>query len=211
MTEFAITDAMLTYHGPRGPRRWEGWQRNFLEGLFVLYDDRAAMAVLRRAAGLTLAQALTLRGFPALFYGVLTVRPSEDIRPLWEKEKAMKAEQAAFITAVLFATYRRPGELHPPIAEEGDMGTHLAESVAGKDSEDAAYKRMARRMSILLATHFDQLADYLRQALGLLRASQDRGTIPIQWSQLFYDIQMWDEEDHPVQRRWAVHFWKERS
>ncbi len=81
------------------------------------------------------------------------------------------------------------------------MGDHFAR-LRRPDVDDIAIER---RFNVLLAAHPDDLGVHLRQAVSLLRSKE----VPINWLQLFWDIQRWN---HPVERarvrrRWARAFW----
>lgn len=178
------------------PHPLKAWQTAFIHNLMGLYQDRAAMATLRRGAGLPIEYAVALPDLSRYFYGVLAV-PADGI--------SRREEEAALAVATLFALYVSPGDPLPPIATEGDMGVHLRH-LAGPDVNSATYQRVERRLSTLLATHPDDLADRLRQVIGLLR-SREGGPVPIYWAQLFWDFVHWGDQKHPVQQRWAKQFW----
>ena len=59
------------------------------------------------------------------------------------------------------------------------------------------------RFSALLKAHRDDLPILLKQILSILRGED----IPINWDQLFLDLQYWNTENHIVQRRWANSYW----
>ncbi len=124
--------------------------------------------------------------------------PGEDanlmryIVPYLPAEAQPWVDRPYYLVAPLFA-------LHPEAGGTGDMGEHFAMIRQGKPSEDA----VERRFTALLSTHEDDLAYHLRQAVSLCKANH----IPIQWHQLFRDIQGWGHPNRWVQRNWAKSFW----
>ncbi|MDQ3062209.1 MAG: type I-E CRISPR-associated protein Cse2/CasB [Acidobacteriota bacterium] len=104
-------------------------------------------------------------------------------------------ENAVFIVAALFAYY--------PDAKTnaGNLGASLRQL---KDDSDSIEKRFVA----LLNAEADELPDYLRQIIGLLKSKE----IPVNWQQLFKDVQYWETTDETskresVQKRWARSFW----
>lgn len=100
------------------------------------------------------------------------------------------AEDAAFLIAALFA-------LHPLAGGQGTLG--------------AAFKRIGaesgsieQRFVALLNCHRDDLPDYLRQAISLLRSKD----VPVDWRRVLQDVLGWDHESRYVQRAWARDFWR---
>jgi CRISPR system Cascade subunit CasB len=105
-------------------------------------------------------------------------------------------ERACYLIAPLFA-------LHPQPSGTGNFGDHMRRcDPEGKNSE-----ALERRFTALLSAHPDDLPDYLRQAISFLKSKE----IPVNWNQLFWDLQNWDERrDDPkysVQKKWAGSFW----
>lgn len=100
-----------------------------------------------------------------------------------------------YLVASLFA-------LHPQTTITENMGAHMART-RSEGGEDA----LERRFTALLSAHQDDLPDYLRQAVSFLKSKD----VPVNWNQLFWDLQNWDEKrDDPkysVQKRWAGSFW----
>ncbi len=105
-------------------------------------------------------------------------------------------EAAYYIIAALFA-------LHPLSTEQGNMGDHMAAARDG-NNEDA----LERRFTALLSAHPDDLPDYLRQVVSYLKSRE----IPVNWGQLFRDLQFWSHPEYgdQVRKRWATSFWRYR-
>lgn len=102
-------------------------------------------------------------------------------------------ENAYFLIASLFA-------LHPSFTDTGNFGDHFHQ-ICKKSPEHA--DAVERRFKALLASHPDDLPDYLRQAVSFLKSKDE----PINWSQLFKDVLDWGSPIHKVQRNWADSFW----
>lgn len=151
----------------------------FIEHLEGLREDRGALAALRRGLGQPPGTA------PAMFPYVERYLPAE-VKP-WQ-------EHAYYLIAALFAYHPEPGG-------HGNVGHHFAD-VRRKNpgGDDTA---LERRFTALLAAHRDDLPFYLRQAVSFLKSKE----VPINWSQLFRDIQRWGYESRSVQKRWARAFW----
>ncbi len=113
------------------------------------------------------------------------------VEPFLPEKRSKHQEAAYYLIASLFG-------LHPKSGGTGNLGTHLAQtrSEAGDDA-------LERRFTALLSAHPDDLPDYVRQAISFLRSKE----IPVNWNQLFWDLQNWDEADRRVQKRWANAFW----
>ncbi|HID33062.1 MAG TPA: type I-E CRISPR-associated protein Cse2/CasB, partial [Anaerolineae bacterium] len=111
----------------------------FIAYLYALAqrEDRQALAHLRRGLGKKPGAA------PEMFPYIVPWLPS----PLYPQE-----EKAYYAIASLFA-------LHPAIVANGNMGDHMAATVE-PGREDA----VERRFVALLASHPDDLPDFLRQA-----------------------------------------------
>jgi CRISPR system Cascade subunit CasB len=114
----------------------------------------------------------------------------------WLGNKRSTAREAAFyLVASLFA-------LHPKSTNIGNMGSHMA-AIRAEGGEDA----LDRRFTALLAAHPDDLPNALRQAISYLKSKE----VPVNWNQLFWDLQNWDEKRddprHSVQKKWASAFW----
>lgn len=103
-------------------------------------------------------------------------------------------EAAYYLVASLFA-------LHPKSSFQGNLGDHLA-ATRDQNNSDA----LERRFTSLLTAHPDDLPDYLRQIVSYLKSKE----VPVNWDQLFRDLQSWDHPDwrENVQRHWARTFWR---
>jgi CRISPR system Cascade subunit CasB len=153
----------------------------FIASLQELADkqERGALAALRRGLGQTPGAA------PEMF---------RYVEPYLPQKRSSAKEAAYYLVAALFA-------LHPNSTNKGNMGAHMrACDPEGKNSD-----ALERRFTALLAAHPDDLPDYLRQTISFLR-SRDK-EIPVNWNQLLWDLQDWDDEDRHVQKRWASAFW----
>jgi CRISPR type I-E-associated protein CasB/Cse2 len=139
--------------------------------------DRGALAALRRGLGQPPGTA------PEMYRYVVPYLPAHPDRIL---------ETACYLVAALFA-------LHPASTPTGDIGSHLASTLKPDEESDA----LERRFTILLASHFDDLPGYLRQAVSYLKSKD----IPVNWDQLLRDLRAWDHESRYVQKRWAASFW----
>jgi CRISPR system Cascade subunit CasB len=107
-------------------------------------------------------------------------------------------EEAYYLIAPLFA-------LHPKKGGQGNMGGHFA---ALREPGREPPPSVERRFMLLLAAHPDDLADYLRQAVSLLKSKD----VAIDWQRLFKDVMTWKSRDErrriEVQKRWARRFWR---
>lgn len=149
-------------------------------------ENRGALAALRRGLGQPPGTVA------AMYPYVVPWLPAE--APPWQ-------ETPYYLVAALFA-------LHPAPGGVGNLGDSYRraegeQAVAGDERASAN----ERRFTALLAAHPDDLADRLRQAVGYL-ASKD---IPINWDQLFADLQRWGEPSHRVQQAWARAYWGRRA
>ncbi len=141
-------------------------------------DNRGALAALRRGLGKAPGTA------PEMYRYVIPYLPENPPK---------RQEQAYYLVAALFA-------LHPESTEHGNLGTHLAKARA-EGNEDA----LERRFTALLSAHPDDLPDYLRQTISLLKSKE----ISVNWDQLFSDLQWWSHPEYGdhVRKRWATAFW----
>jgi CRISPR system Cascade subunit CasB len=158
----------------------------FIKHLEELRDDRnsrGALAALRRGLGQPPGTV------PAMFPYVERYLP-EDVNS--------RQEMAYYLVAALFA-------YHPDPGGHGNVGHHFAD-VRRKNpgSDDTA---LERRFTALLAAHRDDLTFYLRQTVSFLKSKE----VPVNWNQLFRDIQHWGYESRSVQKRWARAFWGRES
>lgn len=148
--------------------------------------DRGECAILRRNAGLTIAES---RGALGLFYRLL---PSGI---------GTGREEIFFLVATLYPLNER--------RMSGDFGQTIRtlKQKTGRDSLD-------RRMAILLDSQFDlvggrtpgggELAFRLRQAVKLAAGHE----IGIDWPLLLRDLTWWTDPDRRVQKRWARSYFR---
>jgi len=113
------------------------------------------------------------------------------VEPFLPQKRSAGQETAYYLVASLFG-------LHPKSTGEGNLGAHMiaARSEGGEEA-------LERRFTSLLASHADDLPNYLRQAISFLKSKE----IPVNWNQLFWDLQHWDDENRRVQKEWAKAFW----
>lgn len=148
----------------------------YLEGL---REDRAALAALRRGLGRPPGYA------PEMFPYVV---------PFLSERAGGWQEETYYVVASLFG-------LHPEPSTTGDLGDHFAKLRSVSPSIEA----VERRFTALLAAHPEDLAFYLRQAIGLLKSKE----VPVNWHQLLQDVLRWHHPDSRVRvrKRWASAFW----
>lgn len=150
----------------------------FIEYLnsLVQQDRRGALAELRRGLGQP-------PGACASMYRYIV--------PFLPEKCSRRSEAIYYLIGALFAS-------HPDNATAGNMGAHLAAARSENGGE-----ALERRFTCLLASHIDDLPDYLRQTIGFLKSKN----VPVNWQQLFWDLQQWDNEERSVQKHWANAFW----
>jgi len=154
---------------------------NWLTKLQEQPNGRAVMAELRRGLGQPPGLAPTVGRY---------------VQPFLTLEDGEKREEAYYLIASLFG-------LHPSLAGSGNMGQHFARLWAGeKEPPD----NIGRRFNILLSADWDTLPDYLRQAIGLLKANAS--PVAVNWAQLLDDVLKWEYSDGKVQLRWSRAFWR---
>lgn len=149
----------------------------FVQYLESLREDRGALAALRRGLGQP-------PGTVADMYRYVV--------PWLPEEPSHRQEAAYYLLAALFGA-------HPSGIDKGNMGDHFARTLDPQGDNIA----IERRFTALLAAHPDDLDTYLRQAVSFLRSKE----VPVNWYQLFYDLQRWHYENRSVQRDWARAFW----
>lgn len=155
----------------------------YLQSL-VEKDDRGALASLRRGLGQDPGST------PEMYRYVVPLLPENP--PPWQ-------EKSFYLIAALFAS-------HPKITNKGNLGNHLA-NARSEGNEEA----LERRFTALLSAHPDDLPDYLRQTISLLKSNQKE--IPINWNQLLSDLQWWSHPEYGdrVRKNWATAFWGYRQ
>lgn len=149
----------------------------FITYLEQLREDRGALAALRRGLGQPNGQAREMYPY------VVPWLPAESGGP---------REAAYFLVAALFA-------YHPDAGGVGNLGEAFRRTRDPQGDNTA----IERRFTALLTAHPDDLPFYLRQAISFL-ASKD---VPVNWQQLFADIQHWGHPDGYAQKQWARAFW----
>jgi CRISPR type I-E-associated protein CasB/Cse2 len=149
----------------------------FVEYLEGLREDRGALAALRRGLGQP-------PGTVADMYRYVVPWLPASARP--------REEAVYYLVAALFGS-------HPAEGGTGNMGEHFARTCESGSDNTA----IERRFTALLAAHPDDLGTYLRQAISFLRSKD----VPVEWHQLFQDLQRWGYDNRPVQRKWAGAFW----
>ena len=140
-------------------------------------DDRAALAALRRGLGKPPGTE------PEMYRYIVPLLPENP--PPWQ-------EKAFYLIASLFAS-------HPVSAAKGNLGNHLAQA-RGENNADA----LERRFTALLSAHPDDLPNYLRQTISLLKSKD----VPVNWDQLLNDVMWWNDN---TRKRWATSFWGYRA
>lgn len=154
-------------------------------------DDRGRLAALRR--GLLLE--------PHQFYELYRVVPA----PFLDEHPAEVARRLA--VAVLFATHPltfSDEQLQQRRRNLGESLRMLAIKQAGQlDPDEGPPDPLKRRLDVLLAAHPDELFGHLRHVIRLLKSHD----IPVDWSQLLWDMRQWEKESRPVQWRWSQSFY----
>lgn len=156
----------------------------FIRYLQKLADgqERGALASLRRGLGQPPGTVADMYRYVEPFLG--------------QERSAGFKETAFYLVAALFA-------LHPKSTERENMGAHMRACDPDGKNSDA----LERRFTTLLASHPDDLPDYLRQVVSFLKSKD----IPINWNQLIWDLQKWNNEDRHIQKEWARSFWGGRQ
>ena len=95
-----------------------------------------------------------------------------------------------FTVAALFASH--------PCQSGLAMGRAYARLITATDSDS-----VERRFMQLLDSDAEDLPGKLRHAVSLLKAHD----IPLDYSQLLYDLLHWTHENRFIQRIWAMDFW----
>ncbi|NQT19769.1 MAG: type I-E CRISPR-associated protein Cse2/CasB [Planctomycetes bacterium] len=155
----------------------------YLESLLER-EDRAALAALRRGLGKPPGTAAEMHPYVVPWLGEHTA-PWQDA-PL-------------YITAALFAQWHQ-GTTAAADNVPQNLGCSLRECAR---IDPDRLKSVERRLVALLNCHPDDLHIHLRHAVGLLKSKN----VPLNWSQLLYDIKGWGWESRSVQRNWAKGFW----
>lgn len=168
----------------------ESLQTNFLDRLIHLKDnDRGAMAVLRRNAGLSIAES---QGALDVFYRLLPFDIKYD-------------EEFYFLIATLYP-------LNPQNVYEGNLGDAMA-TLRQKRGNTA----LDRRMAILLDAQTERLPSgvvipgelgfRLRQTVKLLASAEVR----VNWHDLLRNVLNWNHPEKWVQKSWARAYFGTRN
>lgn len=160
----------------------------FVKYLYSLSEtgNRGALADLRR--GLSGPPGTS----PAMYQYVAPWVPDE-ARNTWR-------ESVYYIIASLFSYYQAGGDGKTLSTDKGNFGDHCR-NLKDKQDQSASFEA---RFSGLLKAHRDDLPVLLQQIMGLLKGED----IPINWDQLFNDLQYWNANGQFVQRNWANGYWK---
>ncbi len=145
-------------------------------------DDRAALAVLRRAA------AADPGALSDAFPHVLPWVP--------ERARHSRGEDSYFLVASLFA-------IHPEHGGGGNFGASMWR-IATDGSDEPSPSADLRFRRILEAARED-LAAPLRQAVRL--AASRSVPVPVDYHRLLSDLLWWDHPERTVQRAWARAYW----
>ena len=151
-------------------------KHHLIKFLLENVEDRGMLATLRRGAGQKPGT------YPAMF---------PIIAPLLTAGCSQNEEARYYLIAALFAC-------HPKNSDIGNMGSHLR-----RTGNENTLKAVERRFSALLAAPQEDLPNYLRQAVSLLKSAE----IDVNWDRLFKDLKYWDHPDRFIQRKWANAFW----
>lgn len=152
---------------------------NWLTGLADQPNSRAVLANLRRGLGQPPGLAPTVGRY---------------VQPFLTLDDSRKREEAYYLIASLFG-------LHPAVAAAGNMGQHFSRLWA---DEKEPPDNVVRRFTVVLSADWDTLPDYLRHAVGLLKAND----IPVNWEQLLDDVLGWEHPEGKVQLQWSRAFWR---
>jgi CRISPR system Cascade subunit CasB len=162
----------------------------------VREKDRGALAALRRGLGKPPGASRDMDRY------VLPYLPQDAGS---HPEKA--GENAYYLVGALFA-YWHQGKDNLAKDAPANLGESLRWLVDRESSEtgnrEDVEKRVEKRLVALLNCHRDDLPDHLRHTIGLLKSKD----IPVNWTQLLWDIQNWQRESRDVQREWARRFWR---
>lgn len=154
------------------------------------HEDRGAIATMRRLIG-------GRQGHTQAYRYIVPHIPETAV------SDASPAVRDYLLIAGLFG-------LHPvhtgPIEDEPgvwrrNMGDTLALLSSGSDDQATE-----RRFNRLLEAHREQLEDHLRHAVSMAATAQP--PIGIDYIQLFYDLRRWNDDNRPVQFRWARSFYR---
>lgn len=160
----------------------------FIEYLYSLSrgQKRGALADLRRGLSEPPGTA------PIMFPYVARWVP-EDARQSWR-------EKVYYLIAALFAYYQSgASEVGKQRMTSGNFGEHCRMAKTAKKQSESYEIRFAS----VLKSHNEDLPVYLRQMISLLKSAD----VPINWDQLFHDLNRWNSESQYIQRQWANSYW----
>jgi len=162
-----------------------------LENL-VREKDRGALATLRRGLGKPPGTAREMDRY---------------VLPFLPHDAGEKQENAYYLIGALFA-YWHQGKDTIVTEVPVNLGDSLRRLVNHEAAEtgnwEDAKKRMEKRFIALLNCHRDDLPNHLRHVISLLKSKE----ISVNWTQLLWDAQGWQQESHDIQREWARKFWR---
>jgi CRISPR system Cascade subunit CasB len=141
-------------------------------------DDRGALAQLRRGLGKPPGTAIEM--YPYI--------------SRWTSSVFNREADAYFLIASLFGLY--PTSSWKAEDEYNNLGKSL--SLMKDDSGS-----IEKRFTALLNADEEDLPDYLRQIVSLIKAREK----PINWHLLLEGVRQWGRSDRGVQRQWARGFW----
>ncbi len=154
----------------------------FIRYLQSKAEDRGFLAALRRGAGKPPGTVPTM--YPHI------VRWIKDDFSQWR-------EATYYLIASLFALHPNPKST---TQKNLNLGHHFAQT-----NPTGENKATERRFTILLNTHPEDLHRYLQHAISFLKSKE----VSINWNQLFWDVQKWNNPDRrvDVQKKWAKGYW----
>lgn len=150
----------------------------FLESL-VSRERRDVLANLRRGLGRPPGTVLEMFPYVARYASGM---PRND-------------ENAYFIVAALFGLFPKPSW-----KSDDSRRCSLGHSLAFLKDDSGSIER---RFVALLNADTEDLPNYLRQIVSLLKARD----APINWHKLLADLKNWSSPNRRVQREWARGFW----
>jgi CRISPR system Cascade subunit CasB len=105
------------------------------------------------------------------------------------------ALEAAVLVSGLFAEHQQPHG-------RGSIGLAFR-----KLRQESSSESIEKRFAHLADSNSEDLPDRLRHVVKLLAAKD----IPVDWARLLRDILTWDVAERPIQRQWALDFWRESA
>jgi len=160
--------------------------------------DRGALAALRRGLGKAPGTAREMDRYVLPY-----LLQDTDMHPAVREAQ----ENACYLVGALFAYWHQGKD---NLAETlpvnlGDSLRFLVDREAAESgNREDAEKRVEKRLVALLNCHRDDLPNHLRHTIALLKSKE----IPVNWTQLLWDVHNWQHESRKVQRDWARNFWR---